>query len=152
MLLELTPRTGSFFVVCGRAYSCREGIDTPGNFRQAVGTVGHMIDVFPKRHLRVVDMFLVVPDCRRNAGFGFPSFAAWSLVNDRISLEVPIQPATVSVVRLSVTQVAWSSRNIGSWRLTSGMSFLPHQVRFRAQQLDTGDDGVCAWMGHQWTS
>ena len=57
-----TPCTGSYFVVCGRACSCREDIDTPGNLRHIVGTAGHMIDMFTNRHFRVVDLFLIVPE------------------------------------------------------------------------------------------
>ena len=51
---NLQPLHGQLiFVACGRACSSWEDIDTPGNFRHAVGTAGHMTDVFPKRHLRV---------------------------------------------------------------------------------------------------
>ena len=42
-----SPCTGSYIVVCGRACSSWENIDTPGNFRHAVGTAGRMIDMFP---------------------------------------------------------------------------------------------------------
>ena len=69
------PCMGSYFVVCGRACSCREDIDMPGNRRHIVDTVGHMIDMFPKGHFRVVDMFLIVPDGMTKCWSRVPSLA-----------------------------------------------------------------------------
>ena len=65
-----------------------------------------MIDMFPKRHYRVVDLLVIVPDCMTKCWLRVPFVTLRSLVNDRISFEVPTQPAAVSLVRLSVTQVA----------------------------------------------
>ena len=69
------PCMGSYFVVCGCACSCREDIDMPGNRRHIVDTVGHMIDMFPKRHFRVVDLFLIVPDGMTKCWSRVPSLA-----------------------------------------------------------------------------